>query len=213
MKKTLLLLSLALIFISCSTDTQKLSTQSATAETIKAIEIPFRENAYANFPSKLIATQTQLDAFVTKVGNDSNWNSKTDFLEKIQNENIDFKKYNLLLYRMTETSGSNRVSVDNSAITLNNDDVTIKIKRVVPEIGTDDMAYYALAYRVAKEVKKVIFDDGRQEVIIENKQSDMIVPKNCKAWFDGCNSCFRGGCTKRACLVYRPEDFRCTKWD
>ena len=213
MKKILLLLSLALIFISCSTDTQKLTTKSATAETIKPIEIPFREHGYANFPSKLITTQTQLDAFVTKIGNDANWNSKTDFLEKVQNENIDFKKYNLLLYRMTEGSGSIKINVDNRAITLNNDEVTIKIERVVPEVGTSDMAYYTLAYRLSKEVKKVIFDDGTQEVIIENKQSDMVVPKNCKAWFNGCNNCFRGGCTQEYCLVYRPEDFRCTKWD
>lgn len=47
----------------------------------------------------------------------------------------------------------------------------------------------------------------------------MIVPQNCIAWFDGCNTCGKVenygdvACTMMACLVYRPQDFRCTKWE
>lgn len=36
-------------------------------------------------------------------------------------------------------------------------------------------------------------------------------PKGCIAWYDGCNSCSNGACTKKACFAYEPG--YCTKWD
>lgn len=214
MKKLLLLLSLGILFISCSSNSPDIKEETPTVTVIKPIEIPFREHGYSEFPSKLITTQESLDTFLAQVGNVNAWNSKTDFLEKIQNENIDFTKYNLLFYRITETSGSVTVDVKNDAMRLVNNEVIITIAKSEPSMGTTDMAYYAVAYRVSKSLKSVVFDDGKQKVVIGNEKSDMIVPKNCQAWSDGCNNCLRGGgCTKRACLVYRPQNFKCTKWD
>ncbi|MCK5853606.1 MAG: hypothetical protein KAG56_00205 [Sulfurovaceae bacterium] len=65
---------------------------------------------------------------------------------------------------------------------------------------------------------EILFDNGKQKVVIENRQSEMIVPQNCKAWFDGCNNCARVegntvACTEMACGVDKPEEFRCTKWE
>ena len=213
MKKILLLLALGILFVSCSSDTQKVTKEVPSVTLIKPITIPFREHAYAGYPSKVLTTQAELDTFLRKVSNDSSWNKKTSFLAKIKNENIDFKSDNLVFYRMTEGSGSVKVSVKNDDMRLANNEVRIVIERNVPEVGTSDMAYYAIAYRVSKSLKNIIFEDGMQSVIVKNQKSNMVVPENCEAWFDGCNHCTKGGgCTRMACIVYRPEDFRCKKW-
>ncbi len=216
MKKILLLLSLSLLFIACSGDTQNINKEtssSAPLSLIKPIAIPFRAFVYSQYPSKVLSTQAELDKFLTQVSNESSWNNKTDFLAKIQDENIDFKTYNLLFYRMSEPSGSNKLNVKNDKIQLKNNEVTIVIERDIPKIVTSDIAYYALAYRVSKSLKSLVFDNGVQKVVVENKKSDMVIPSNCQAWYDGCNNCVKGGgCTKMACFAYRPQDFRCTKW-
>lgn len=208
------------IFISCSSDSEKdTTTKTPTAINIKNITIPFQEYGYSQQPSKLISSQTEFDKFITQIGNGDSWSQKTEVLTKLQDENIDFKTHNLLFYRMTEGSSAIKLVVQHDKMTINNNQINIPIERTIPEIGTADMAYYALAYAVNKNIETITFDGNIQKVIIENKTSDMIVPKNCMAWNDGCNDCGRIGngdsvaCTEIACLVYRPQDFRCTKWE
>ena len=219
MKKLLLLATLAILFISCASDSKSTNNTISTQESIKNIPIPFREIGYSQHASKVIVSQKEFDTFITQIGNDDNWNKKTEVLEALQNANIDFKKNNLLFYRITRGSGSIQIDVDNSNIILNNNNITVNIKESSPSIGTTDMAYYALAYEVNKTIETITFDNKKQKVVVENRESDMIVPKNCKAWSDGCNNCQKigengeGACTKRACLVYRPQDFICTSWE
>jgi len=219
MKKLLLLVPFVLLFISCASDSENINHTIATQDTIKNIPIPFREHGYSELSSKLIVSQKEFDNFLRQIGNGNNWDKKTEVLETLQDANIDFKKNNFLFYRITRGSGSIQLDVDNSNIILNNKDITINIKETRPSVGTADMAYYALAYEVNKTIETITFDNKIQKVVIENKESDMIVPKNCKAWSDGCNSCSRIeqsvniACTQRACLVYRPQDFECTSWE
>jgi len=219
MKKLLLLAILAILFVSCASDSKNITNTVATQKSIKNIPIPFREIGYSQHASQVIVSQKAFDSFITQIGNEDNWNKKTEVLEVLQNANIDFKKNNLLFYRITRGSGSIKIDVDNSNIILNNNDIIINIKESSPSVGTTDMAYYALAYEVSKTIKTITFDNKKQKVVVENRESDMIVPQNCKAWSDGCNSCHKIGddnkaaCTKRACLVYRPQDFRCTAWE
>jgi len=218
MKKLLLLCILGTLFTSCIGDSIQTIKDPQPSNLIKNIEIPFKEQGYSQHSSKILSSQKELDRFLTQVGNDEHWNNKTDFLAKIQDTPINFKTHNLLFYRITEGSGSVQLVVKNDEIFINNNEVSITIERTVPNIGTDDMAYYALVYKVAKEIKTIIFETEQQDVIIENKESDMIVPKNCKAWFDGCNYCSQtknaeGVCTQMTCFAYNPQDFRCTKWD
>ena len=218
MKKLLLLLLLGLFFVSCIDDSTKVVQNSASSSMIENINIPFKEYGYNQHSSKLLSSQKELDIFLTQVGNDEHWNNKTDFLAKLQDTPIDFNSHNLLFYRITEGSGSVKLVVDNDNIFINNNEAIINIKRTVPSIGTDDMAYYALVYTVHKDVKTITFENSQQKVVLENKKSNMIVPKNCKAWFDGCNYCSqakdgKGSCTKMECISYRPQDFRCTKWE
>ena len=184
---------------------------------LNRIDIPFREIGYEQFPSKVIASQDEMDRFINQIKNSTNWNDKEPFLNQIYGADVDFNSENILFYRMTEGSGSISLSAGEPILSQSKDEVLIDIKRDVPKIGTADMAYYALVYIVDKGIKRVTFDDKKQKVVIENKSSDMVVPLNCKAWFDGCNSCAKDSdglevCTQRYCLVYRPQDFRCTEW-
>jgi len=221
MKKLLLLATLAILFVSCASDSKNTNNTVTvtTQKSIKNIPIPFREIGYSQHASQVIVSKKAFDTFITQIGNGDNWNKKTEVLEALQNANIDFKKNNLLFYRITRGSGSIKLDVDNSNIILNNNNITINIKESSPSVGTDDMAYYALAYEVNKTIETITFDNKKQKVVVQNKESDMIVPKNCKAWSDGCNNCQKveenteAVCTARACLVYRPQDFRCTAWE
>jgi uncharacterized protein YcfL len=220
MKKILLLATLTLLFISCANNTSMINTNTsiATPQSIKPIAIPFREHGYSYLPSQVIVSQKAFDAFLNKIKRSNGFNKKRELLAALQNANIDFTKNNLLFYRITEPSGSIQLHINNDTIVLNNHNLTINIEESKPTMGTADMAYYALAYEVDKNIESITFDNKKQKVIVENKESDMIVPKNCQAWFDGCNHCSRikqnsqGVCTQMACFAYNPQNFKCTSW-
>jgi len=206
-------------------------TQPLNKSDILQITIPVREHGYQNFDTQVLSTQAAFDAFIQtiqkqdeseeKVKKSSTWNQKENFIESLTSTPIDFKKYNLLLYRITEKSGSTVLSVEAPKGT--NEHVIVVLGRDDPEIKTSDMAYYALAYKVAKSVKTITFDNGLKKHIVKNKmielnkpKKDYDVPDECLEWYDGCNDCGRVGsgtevvCTERHCV--HQEQFRCTKW-
>ena len=186
-----------------------------TKEELVRIEIPFREHGYNNFNTRVIGSTNGFSNFIKEVGLQQHWNNKQDFLSLLQSEPIDFEQYNLLLYRLTEGSTSIKLTPQAPTYTSNNQ-ISVKIDRVAPQIGDSAMAYYVLAYKFDKNSPEVIFDDGKQKVIIQNIVSNMVVPKNCLTWFDGCNSCGRvenseAVCTKMYCEVNQP--FHCKTWE
>jgi|GEM_PF-1535434 len=218
---TLLLLFTGCIKESMIIDTVTKTPKALTPNTIAQIAIPVREHGYSNFKTQVIKTQTKLDNFVEDIKQQEGWNKKENFLETLLLKKIDFSYYNLLLYRITEASGSTVLSVD--APSGNAKNITIVIGRDEPTTGTSDMAYYALAYKVAKSVDSITFDNGLKKSVIDNKTiTSKIstipapVPKNCLEWFDGCNNCGRVSdegipvCTEKQCESY--EAFKCTKW-
>lgn len=222
MKKLLTLLLLSIFFIACnsnSTPKKNIIKGPLAPMPVERIDIPFRGFGYDYLPSTIIDSQKSLDDFLLEVTEKDEWDGKTLFLKKLQDDTINFEIYNLLFYKITEGSGSIKLTPKApTTITNPKHHVTIMIDRFSPEIHTDDMAYYGLAYKIAKDITDVTFDNGQQKVIFENIQSDMLIPKNCKAWFDGCNNCaiIEGdavACTEMACGVDKPEDFRCTKWE
>ena len=78
---------------------------------------------------------------------------------------LDFRYYNLLLYKIVQTSGSNRVRLQEPKF-LNDKVIEVPIEVFKPEIGTEDMAYYIAAFGVSKDVEKVIFDiDGKIDFV------------------------------------------------
>lgn len=134
-------------------------------ETIRKISTPFREHGYSNFKTTVIDTQNKLDTFISNVKSQSNWNNKKAFLDAIEGQSIDFSRYNLLLYRITEASGS--ITLTPQKPVIKNDEVSITINRKTPNIGTSDMAYYALAYIVDKNINKVTFETNAVKTIID----------------------------------------------
>ena len=226
MLRLILTSALLLLFTACVHDKIVVNTvieppKALTEHTISKIAIPVREHGYSNFKTQIIKTQTALDSFVTDVKTQEGWNKKENFLETLLLKKIDFSKHNLLFYRITESSGSTVLSVDAPVGDVKN--INIVIGRDEPSMGTSDMAYYALAYKVAKTVSNITFDNGLKKNIIENKTINSKintiptpVPDNCLEWFDGCNNCGRVSdegipvCTEKHCETY--GEFKCTKW-
>ena len=82
---------------------------------------------------------------------------------------LDFNYYKLLIKKIVQTSGANRISLKEPKF-LSNEVIEVDIEIDKPSVGTTDMAYYALAFGVSDEVKKVIFKyDGKEEVVLLNK--------------------------------------------
>jgi hypothetical protein len=188
-------------------------------KTIARIAIPVREDGYSNFNTTLIQTEESFQEFLTKIEEQKGWSKKKNFIESLKLKKIDFNYYNLIIYRLTQASGSTVLSVHKPK-GYNEKEIIIKIDENRPEINTHDEAHYALAYKVAKSVQTVTFQNGEKKIVINNQsqqnKSMKVAPKNCMEWFDGCNKCGRIGieglpiCTEKACTHY--EEFRCTKW-
>ena len=164
---------MALFFTACVTHSSIIIPPEPTVETIDKstifqLTIPVREHGYRNFDTKVLTTQLELDNFIAKVKKQKSWNQKENFISSLTLLPIDFTKYNLLLYRITENSASTILAVD--VPKGNNKHVLIEIGRNQPNIVTTDLAYYALAYKVAKSVQDITFDNGLKKDIITNKK-------------------------------------------
>ncbi|HIP50501.1 MAG TPA: hypothetical protein EYG94_00305 [Campylobacterales bacterium] len=223
MLKLLFSTFIALFFTACLTTSSILLPPTKTPDvlnksSILKITIPVREHGYNNFNTQVLSSQEELDNFIATIKKQKSWNKRENFISSLSLLPVDFNKYNILLYRMTESSGSTVLAVE--APKGNNKHVLIKIGRDRPNVGTADIAYYALAYKVAKSVQDITFDNGLKKHVIKNKslniQNNVEVPKECLEWYDGCNNCGRVGggddavCTERAC--YQRGAFKCTKW-
>ena len=218
-----LLLTFTLLFTACTEkqmviiDANPKPTE-LSIKTISKITIPVREHGYSNFKTQIIKTKDEFDTFIKNVKEQKNWNKKENFLQSLQLNKIDFTNHNLLLYRITESSSSTVLAVE--APKGDSENITVKIGRDKPNMGTTDMAYYTLAYKVIKSVKTITFDNGTKKDVIKNSTIPANVnrdnvPKNCLEWFDGCNNCGRVGgdipaCTELSCTTYKK--FKCTKW-
>lgn len=144
----------------------------ALLTTITRVTIPFREHGYSNFETIVFHNQNEFDAFISDVNGQASWNEKTQFLQQIQAETIDFSKQNLFIYRITETSGSNVLTPKPPILT--NNKITVNIDRQVPNVGTADIANYGLAYKVNKSITKVIFDNGTSQVTVDLTETPTI---------------------------------------
>jgi len=163
--KHLLLFTFLLFFLNrCifNTDDDK---QPVTDE-ITRIHILEREHGYSNFPTTVITTADSLNNFLNQLLPQSAWNYKQVFLDSITQAQIDFDSENLILFRQTETSGSNQLTIKTPY--LLNGIITIEIEHYIPGVGTDDMAYYCFAYRVKKEFKTIKFKIEKMEDVIIN---------------------------------------------
>ena len=224
MFRLFLLFTIILFFTSCSNPSSSiLISQSPTKkilddDAIVRLPIPFKESAYSHLTTKLYTSQKDFITFLEKVKQQKYWQEKekSNFISSLKITPIDFTKYNLLIYIITESSSANKLTVDPPK--GDNSHVTIIINRDVAQVGTTDIAYYALAYKVKKSIIDITFDNGlKKEIILNNNiklSSDGKVPKECLAWYDSCNDCMRKAqevvCTERYCVHH--DKFRCKKW-
>ncbi len=143
---------------------------------MSSIAIPAREHGYSRLqaPEKvfdkttytLIKSTQELGVFLKEIEPQTAWNgnSKQVFSAALTNADVDFENNNIFIYYHNEGSGSVRVSV--SAPVWENGNAVCNIKRKTPGegmIGTADMAYYAYAFKVSKEIPEVVF-------VIDNKR-------------------------------------------
>ncbi len=134
---------------------------------ILKIPIPVREHGYKNFNTQVLSSQQELDRFIATIKEQKSWNKRENFISSLTLFPINFSKYNILLYRMTENSGSTVLAIDVPKGTNRN--ILIEIGRDKPNTGTSDIAYYALAYKVAKHVQDITFDNGIKKHTIKNR--------------------------------------------
>ena len=216
-------LTIILLFTACNPSSSILISQPPakkvlSPDTIVRLPIPFKESGYGKIATKLYTSEKDFTTFLEKVKEEKYWQEKekTNFISSLKINPIDFTKYNLLIYTITESSSSNKLTIDPPK--GDNAHVIITINRSVPSVKTYDIADYALAYKIKKSVIDITFDNGvKKEIILNNNiqlGSDGKVPKACLAWYDGCNDCSRIGkdvlCTERYCVHH--DKFKCTKW-
>lgn len=166
MKTYLALFVAATLFSSCATPPS--ATRPPTpSKLVERISVPFREHGYSQMSYQIIRSEVGLRRFLSEIGRQPHWNNKAAFLHALRAGRMDFAQSNLLLFSLSEPSGSIRIHPQITHATTQ--EVYITIHRTVPKIGTADMAYYALAYKLSKTVRTVIFDDGRKKIRIRNK--------------------------------------------
>jgi hypothetical protein len=123
----------------------------------RQIPIPAREHGYNTFDSTVIGSPDELRTFLQRIKVDeaAGWNDPSTFKQAIKRAAIDFQHERLVIFRHTESSGSNRVT---PRLSVSGDGILrFTIDRKVPEMGTADMAYYAFAFAVdTRRIKKAI---------------------------------------------------------
>lgn len=139
----------------------------------RRVAIPKREHGYSKMKSSVIRTRTELENFLKTLRGQDGWNNRKGFEDAIAKAKVDFNQEALIFLRHTEGSGSVRVTFENPS--LRNRVFTSKITRKVPEVGTDDMAYYCFALAVSKSAadKIKLNIEGKKpiELSIIEKQS------------------------------------------
>ncbi|VAW48284.1 hypothetical protein MNBD_GAMMA04-1316 [hydrothermal vent metagenome] len=163
------------ILIACSSSSNGSNTNKSSPQglidvsDISRVNIPVREHGYSNLQNIVIESTIELNEYVPLIEQQSAWNNKTEFVNVLQSENIDFDFFNLLIYFHTEGSGSIEVLLAEPI--WEGENALVNITRIVPEAGTADVAYYAYAFKVNKTIPKVIFNSGDTRVEIQNNDS------------------------------------------
>ena len=178
MKKLLFVLSLSVLFIGCSQVEPKkieIKEKKKISDLILKIPIHIEDSGYSNFKTLLITKQEELDKFIKSVKTQKGWKRKENFLNTIQRAEIDFSKANFLIYRLSEQSDLIVLAVDvptsiGKSITVSIGKEKLKAK-LEKELNKERISEYALAYRVNKSAKDIIFADGDRNITIENKET------------------------------------------
>ncbi len=207
MWRTIKLFSMALLLTGCSVPSLSLFSGSGT---ITSLSLPSVDSGYSNLKTRVITSQKEYRAFLSSIDRQKYWEHKIAFGMKIAKESINFRTQNLLIYRYHGTEGK---AVQAKVVSAGDQNVTVQL--TVSEKTLPRSAAQAFFYKVSKKLPKVIFKSRQRIDVVKNSRQKTVIPKECIAWFDGCNHCIRSSmgralCTKRYCK--KKDAFRCVKW-
>ena len=173
LKKYFVYAFIVLIAFSCDSTSDKVSDDNVsvlsvvTKDDISQINAPKEEHGYQFIENTVITSLDELNLFIDEINDQEFWNHKADFISALQSEEVDFSIYNIIMYSHAEGSGS--ISVAAHDPVWEEESILIYLDRNVPEIGTCDIAYYLLVYKINKQVDKIIFQVNDKRIEIENR--------------------------------------------
>jgi hypothetical protein len=202
--KNIMAMFFSFFLLGCSTPNLNFFDSSTT---IIQLPLPTLDNGYTHLTTRVITSSKEYKGFLSAIDTQSNWDHKVAFGMTIGKAKINFQQENLLIFRYR--SAWKAVPKILSSKDAN---VTVGIEESSEKIGAVAQAFF---YKVSKKIKKITFKSKQRIVIVNNKRNTLAIPKECIAWFDGCNHCIRSAtgramCTKRYCK--KKAAFRCVKW-
>jgi len=179
---------------------------------IRALALPSIDHGYRHLQTRVITSLDEYTAFLHTIDTQQDWDHKVAFGMTMAKAEIDFAKENLLIYRHMVNSSSKAV-VPKILSVKENRAVILLEEQGAKSTGT---LYQAFFYTVSKKITQVTFKSKQRVVTVKNSKQTSVIPKECIAWFDGCNHCIRAAtgralCTKRYCK--KKAAFRCVKWE
>lgn len=209
MYRSLKIIFLVWLLVGCNIPVPHLFSGGSGA--VKRLSLPSVDRGYVHLKTRVITTDKEYAAFLSAIDTERSWEHKVAFGIKIAKESIDFRKQNLMIYRHPMSSNPKKLIA--KAIRVDEANATVHLAESNESISS--AAAQAFFYKVSKKLNKVIFKSKQNVVTVKNVQDTSVVPKECIAWFDGCNHCIRANtgkrmCTKRYCK--KKDVFRCVKW-
>ena len=173
MRRLLLAMLIGIFFIGCTKTIEKVNIvkvepKSKISNMILKLPINLKDKGYQNLQTRVIKNQNELDSLIADIKKQKNWDKKGNFLEIIENTQINFDTDNLLIYTFAEDKSVVVVAVD-APISEEKEHIVVKIGKDKTKKPSNKMAYYALAYKVKKSAKDITFDDGSQKIKVENR--------------------------------------------
>lgn len=124
--------------------------ERVSSKDVLRVDIPKREHGYSNLKDIEIRSQSDMKKFISNVKGQENWNKKEKFISAMVGADLQYSSHYVAIFTHTERSGSVKVALEDPV--WENGVVVIDIRRDAPTIVTQDMAYYAFAYKVRKGI-------------------------------------------------------------
>jgi len=171
MRLSILILSFFL-FIGCTKTIEEvniveINTTAKISDMILKIPIALKDKGYKHLTTQVIKTKEDYNKFLNKIEKEKGWEKKKNFLEVLKEADINFQDENLVLFAFEEDKSVVVVVVD--APISKGDDIIVKIGKDKVGKPSNIIEYYALAYKVKKSAKDIIFDDGENKIKVENR--------------------------------------------
>jgi len=194
----------SLVLLGCSTPNLNFFSPHTT---LSALSLLHLDRGYTHLSTRVITTYKEYKGFLSSIDAQGGWDHKVAFGITIGKSKIDFQKENLIVYRYRSA-----FEADAKILSSKEGNVTVGIEESHTKIGAIAQVFF---YKVSKKIKKITFKSKQRIDTIKNTHNTSIIPKECIAWFDGCNHCIRSAtgraiCTKRYCK--KKTAFRCVKW-